>query len=557
MNSRFPYVGLRPYEITDKSIFFGRDEQILEIVNLFIGNERNFVAIVGEQGVGKSSLIKAGFLPPLAQGMTAGEASWRVALFTPKNEPLDQLIKALYDQALTKAEQNQLSEKYKNEDDEQIYDTIKYDVIEELTHIGVFFEAAGVDKNTDFFIVIDQFEELLRTYQRAMEDGNIDRLDECDNFVGILLKSAEQLNIYIIITMRAEFIGECINFRGLIEAVNKGLFLVPKMNREQLKEAIIRPLKSFDDDIEDYLVQRILGDGVEESKPLPVMQHVLLRTWLYAKAQRGGNVKLTYEDYKAIGGFQSAINRHAEEIYEQLTEEHKRLCRGIFQCITERTINKSHVVNARHPMRLASIAEILQATEKELIEVIAFFNDYTCGFITPLRSEQDITLNTIIDISHESLIPHWERLRSWVKAEAENAQMYKLLRDDARRWRFECRNVVWKGGKLVDAVKWLEDYKPSDEWARKYEVLDDYDDTINSNLPLVKEFVHYGQGKEKMANLAWTVIVSLTLAAFVALYYKSSLYQQEQAHINQTQITSHLTNARVLTQRDNYTQALQ
>jgi energy-coupling factor transporter ATP-binding protein EcfA2 len=446
-------------------IFHGRDEQVSKIVDLFLSNnEKNFVAIVGEQGVGKSSLIKAGFLPQkerflpqLKQGFTPSEVTRSVALFTPKNNPLDQLTEALYDRTLTREEQNRLLEKYKNEDGEDDYEVTKYDLIEKVNHIGEFFENAGLDKNTNFFIVIDQFEELLRTYQRAIQDGNIDRSDECENFVDILLRSAEQPNIYIIITMRAEFIGECINFPGLIEAVNKGLFLVPKMTREQLKEAIIKPLKQFNGDIEDYLVQRILNDSVLETHPLPVIQHVLLRIWLYVASKRGAVAQLTYEDYEAVGGFDRAIDQHAEEIYAQLTEGQKKLCRGIFQCITERTISKSYVVNGRHPMRLASIAEILNAKEEELIEVIEFFNDYTCGFITPLRSEQNnITTDTIIDISHESLTSHWKRLQGWLDEEFHNAEMYKQLRNDARRWKHKKQNTLWRAGKLVDAVTWLE-----------------------------------------------------------------------------------------------------
>ncbi|WP_353570870.1 AAA family ATPase [Candidatus Albibeggiatoa sp. nov. BB20] len=549
----FPYVGLHTYKITDKPIFYGRDEQIEEIVNIFLKNEKNFVAVSGQSGCGKSSLIRAGFLSSLQDGIIPGKVSWRIATFTPQYDPLYELAKALYSQVLTSAEQNQIFKKYK-QNKEDIYEVIKYRFIDELSHIGTFLDDAGISGKNDLFVVIDQFEELLRTYQRAIQTDNIELLDECGIFVDILLATAEQSNIYIIVTMRSEFIGECINFEGLIEAVNDGLFLVPKMTRPQLKEAIIKPLEQFNDDIQDYLVQRILADSIKETHPLPVIQHALLQTWQYVRSTHAGNIKLTYNDYKAVGGLDGAINQHAEEIYSQLSDKQKLLCSKIFKCITERTTSKNYVVDARHPMTLANIAKITQATEQELVEVIEYFNNYTCGFITLIANKQNITSDTIIDISHESLISHWERLKEWVDEEAKNVEMYKQLRDDA----LKKDTFLWKGGKLKLAKEWLETNKPNEEWAKKY------DTEAKDSLPTIERFIQKGLSKETKEKHTWVVTISSLTIIFIALVAALlvakntfQLYKQEQIYQAKTQINSHLTNTQLLTQKDNHSLAQQ
>jgi hypothetical protein len=40
------------------------------------------------------------------------------------------------------------------------------------------------------------------------------------------------------VTMRSDFLGDCAQFFGLPEAINKGQYLVPRMNREERRAAI-------------------------------------------------------------------------------------------------------------------------------------------------------------------------------------------------------------------------------------------------------------------------------------------------------------------------------
>ena len=59
----FPYPGLRPFRHDEADLFFGREEQVDQLLARL--ESCRFLAVVGRSGCGKSSLIRAGLLPAL------------------------------------------------------------------------------------------------------------------------------------------------------------------------------------------------------------------------------------------------------------------------------------------------------------------------------------------------------------------------------------------------------------------------------------------------------------------------------------------------------------
>src|SRR6478672_9569774 len=89
-----PFPGLRPFTQEEDYLFFGREEQTLELLKRLGGNR--FVAVVGTSGSGKSSLVRCGLLSELLGGrMLEAGASWQVAVTHPGGNPLAILAEAL------------------------------------------------------------------------------------------------------------------------------------------------------------------------------------------------------------------------------------------------------------------------------------------------------------------------------------------------------------------------------------------------------------------------------------------------------------------------------
>ncbi|MFN7305804.1 MAG: hypothetical protein ACK5TQ_04395, partial [Acetobacteraceae bacterium] len=185
---------------------------------------------------------------------------------------------------------------------------------------------------TNLLIVVDQFEELFRF-------GDYAGREEAEAFVSLLLESVSgrDLPIYVVLTMRSEFLGACSLVPGLAERINQGLYLTPRMTREETREAIIGPAAVCGFDIEPALVNRLLNDLAafapweddqasdqlrmlsRRADQLPLMQHVLNRLWLRARESAGSSrITLRMAEYELLGGLGGAIDAHAAEVVAAL-----------------------------------------------------------------------------------------------------------------------------------------------------------------------------------------------------------------------------------------------
>src|SRR6266540_2583390 len=96
-DSSNPFVGLRPFESDESLLFFGRQEQTLELLQRL--HQHHFVAVVGSSGSGKSSLIRAGLIPSLKGGYLVDDRDrWMITIMKPGQSPLYNLADAILNQ---------------------------------------------------------------------------------------------------------------------------------------------------------------------------------------------------------------------------------------------------------------------------------------------------------------------------------------------------------------------------------------------------------------------------------------------------------------------------
>ena len=94
----------------------------------------------------------------------------------------------------------------------------------------------------------------------------------------------------------------------------------------------------------------------------------------------------------------------------------------------------------------------------------AFRRPDRCFLATP---EGPLDENTLLDLSHESLIRQWHRLADWVTQETQSTEIYQRLRDWALRWE-QGNAELWRGPDLASAVAWREREAPNEAWAERY-----------------------------------------------------------------------------------------
>ena len=453
-NERFtnPFPGLRPFESNEDHLFFGRDGQSDELLRRL--RRSRFLAVLGTSGSGKSSLVRAGMLPSLFGGlMTQAGSDWRVALFRPGHDPIGNLASALASDKVLGSDG----------DDGALQKTI-IEATLRRSALGLVetTRQARMPANENLLVVVDQFEEIFR-FRRMSKQGPE---DEAAAFIKLLLEAKRQADVpvYIVITMRSDFLGDCAQFRDLPEAINDGQYLIPRMTRDQRREAITGPVAVGGGEISPRLVNRLLNDVGDNPDHLPILQHALMRTWeLWAHDRRNGE-PIDLRHYESVGTMTDALSRHADEAYQELPNERSReLAKRIFKSLTEKGPDNREI---RRPTKVSEIAAIAEADSAEVIAVIEPFRQPGRSFLMPPASVP-LTPDSLIDISHESLIRGWERLRQWVDEEARSANIYRRIAETSILHR-EGGAGLWHDPDLALALRWREENRPNLVWGLHY-----------------------------------------------------------------------------------------
>jgi len=417
-----PYPGLRPFTSEEDYLFFGREEQVRELIDSL--QQHRFVAVVGSSGSGKSSLVRCGLLSEIQGGMMVDAGSeWEIAVMQPGGDPIVNLAQSLID-----------SELYDDGDESlhQIMATINRSVNGLVNAV----KQSDIENSTNLLLVVDQFEEIFRFHETG-KDGD----EKAPDFIQWLLHAVQQdeVPIYVVLTMRSDFLGDCSRFTGLAEMINDGEYLVPKLNRDQLLQAIEGPAKVAGGSVNRRLTQRLLNDVGDQADQLPVLQHALMRTWDHATERHGtSSVEMDLDDFDAIGGMENALSTHADEVLTEIQSHHKDLDTDAFACRVFKALTEKGDDNRgiRRPTSLQDL-EAISAAPRDLLEEIinAFRAPGRTLLMPPARTE--LADETVIDISHESLMRVWQQLARWVDDESQSARIYERLADTAALWKLD------------------------------------------------------------------------------------------------------------------------
>jgi WD40 repeat protein/energy-coupling factor transporter ATP-binding protein EcfA2/flagellar biosynthesis GTPase FlhF len=465
-----PFPGLRPFESTETHLFFGRDGQSEELLRRL--KRTRFLAVVGTSGSGKSSLVRAGLLPALQGGLMASAGSdWRIAILRPGDDPIGNLANALASPAVLGAP---------DEEDEDMQAVLaettlrrsSLGLVELVGRARAKLDADGeplVHDYENLLVVVDQFEEIFR-FKQLIEKGSMQ--EDAAAFVKLLLEAVRQKEekIYVVLTMRSDFLGDCAQFRDLPEAINDGQYLIPRMTRDERRAAITGPAAVGEGAISEPLVNQLLNDVGDNPDQLPIMQHALMRTWDYWRGHRRNGDPIDIPDYEAIGGMSEALSRHADEAFGELSDAQKVIAEKLFKGLTEKGADNREI---RRPMEVGEICELTGAGEAEVIAVVEVFRREGRSFLMPPPldplTHASIPLNreSLIDISHESLIRNWSRLRRWVDEEAQSARIYKRLAETAVLHKVG-EEALLKDPALEVALDWRDRNRPNAAWGRRY-----------------------------------------------------------------------------------------
>jgi formylglycine-generating enzyme required for sulfatase activity len=461
-----PYMGLRYFDITDADLFFGREALTRELAERV--SKESFLAIVGASGSGKSSVTRAGLIPPWKQ---ADEHSV-VHIITPTAHPLESLAASL-----TRDSESVTATSTLMDDMQKDARSLRLYVRKLLSNSG----------NSNLLLVVDQFEE---TFTLCKD------LAERKAFIETLLSLAEEANnsARVIITLRADFYHHCAEYEGLRLALEKHQAFIGAMTQDELREAIVQPAKKNGWEFQPGLVDLILQDVGAEPGALPLLSHALLETW----KRRQGRM-LTLQGYHEAGGVKKAITQTAESVYDKLSSEEQAIARNIFLRLTELG------EGTQDTRRRVKMDELGQSKEQDAIDkVLKILTDARL-----ITTEQDSA-----EVAHEALIREWGTLRKWLDEDRESLRIHRHLAESAQEWKRGGSETseLYRGARLKQMQEWIKEHR--------------------SDLsPIELEFLKASQNFKRKEQLRWVVIsgVSIILALTAVLaqmgYFNRFIYR--------------------------------
>ncbi len=444
-----PYKGLEYFDCNeqDPKYFYGREKLTDQLIDRVRNN--NFLAILGESGSGKSSVLRAGLLHQLKLGRKlAGSQDWKIQIMLPGEHPLQNLALSWLNSKLSDTKR-----------------ATKLKEIKSLLQQGRegLVKLVQASRANRVILVVDQFEEVFTLCQD---------LSEREAFFQCLLKTLEQTDnkLCLIMAMRIDFLGKCFHrkYSGLGNKIQEpdNFITVSPLEKEQLKQAIIKPAEKVKLSLESGLAKTIIKDVENSPGSLPLLQDTLTELW---KRRKDNQLKLTA--YSQLGGIGGTLNQRATEVYNSLSKQEQDCAQHIFLSLTTlgegiedtpRRVLKQDLLTAKHNQELID----------KVVQKLANFK----LIVTRNRAE--------VEVVHEALIKNWILLRQWLD---------------------ECRDLLRQKRKIEDAAKdWQSSGQKTDYLLSK------------KRLKEAKDFQKEQQEKYPLSELA---------ARFIA---KSSKYQKRE-----------------------------
>jgi YVTN family beta-propeller protein len=325
-----PYKGLLEYRLSDAEIFFGREQDTREVLQLL--DRHPLTVLHSESGAGKTSLLEAGVSPHLIAG---GHLP---------------VCRRPYDVAPTLA--------------------IKQAFLPNLSVAPGLAAASLRDflwqvcnilgPHTTLYIFLDQFEEFFTHLDQATHAGFVRELAEC--------LDDETLDARWVLALRTEFFGNLATFRPRIRNPFENDYRLSRLTRDQAQAVITRPAERYGIGFEAGVVDTLLDDlGQTEIAP-PQIQ--LVCSALYGEL--GNEKAITRELYDREGGAAGILRGHLERVLSRdVPAPQRTTARRLLEALISselRRLIRTHAGLAAELVPQGVAPEALDATLAQLVD---------------------------------------------------------------------------------------------------------------------------------------------------------------------------------------------
>ncbi|MEM9487850.1 MAG: SUMF1/EgtB/PvdO family nonheme iron enzyme, partial [Myxococcota bacterium] len=407
-----PYRGLQAFDAEHRALFFGRERESREIVERL--RSQSVVLVIGESGIGKSSLIRAGVAPRLVDGALDDGRVWESCTLTPGRHPLHSLLTSL---------SRWLSNTTWSAGDgrDQARDPPGLETLDLIQRLR-----RNLGGSRGLVIVVDQLEELV-----TLSDP-----DEAARAGELMARIAERTpGVRLLATARDDKMSGLLGVSGLADLLERALYLLRPLGRDAVREIIVRPARVMGVEFESKeLVAELVDATVDAPGGLPLLQFALAQLW---DGRDQEQAMITRSSLTAIGGVAGALTRHANGVLREMLPPTRQAARRILL----RLVSLSGTRLNQRQRELAGDDGARRAALQALVD-------------GRLVVESEVDGEPSYEIAHEALSRGWMTLRRWLDREGGLRAIRERLAEAASHWERQGRrgDVLWRGAVLDEAA---------------------------------------------------------------------------------------------------------
>jgi hypothetical protein len=444
-----PYRGLSAMTESDADYFFGRGGETAEVIGALTATPDKLPVLLGNSGVGKSSIAQAGVLAALMRQAWAetGEAvgrwpqafnesrRWCFLKLKPGTEPVRALIEPFlwtwqFD-AVDPKRAELLSSWVSKLIDGKVTLRDLLDATEARYH-----DELHQPKPPAFLLYIDQGEEL---YVRAEERQR-------HRFSQIVARGLVDPRLRVMMSMRADFFGDLMKDEALY-AIHR-LIKVPPLRKAQLREVVSRPAELLSarfetPELADTITRRTAEDAVKDVGALPLLSYTLDDMWKHMIERGDGVLRLPAQSFELGNVLVDRADTFLAD-HPNFQDELRRIF----------TLKLATVREGEEPTRRRALRSEFTDEEWRLVTELADHPNRLLVTATPEGGE------TYAEVAHEAIFRRWDALREWIAAEREFLAWKTGLEAARHAWQGTSDSskddALLMGAGLTQAQCWLE-----------------------------------------------------------------------------------------------------